>query len=125
MLIIGNENYIFGNINVETCKMSIEFGEKIALLIKERNMTQKELAKRVQITEATLSRYMNGEREPKSEVVANLATALHTTTDYLLGVENEDEEFSYPRVSRILARNVNSYSTEQKNKLVKLLLNLK
>lgn len=105
--------------------MSKEFGIKLTKLIEERGLSQKELAKTINSTEATLSRYINGEREPKSDVVANLATALQTTADYLLGVEDEDSTMSYPRVSRILARNVDSFSTEQKNKLVKILLNLK
>lgn len=40
-------------------------------------MTQKELAKRINTTEATLSRYVSGDRDPKENMVANIATALH------------------------------------------------
>ena len=106
-------------------KMKQTFGSKVLNLINQSNMTQKKLAETINITEATLSRYINGERDPKSEVVANIATALHTTTDYLLGVEDDDTELSYPKISRILARNVVNFSIEQKNNLVKILLNLK
>ena len=88
-------------------------------------MTQKKLAETINVTEATLSRYINGEREPKSEIVANIATALHTTTDFLLGVEENEKVVSYPKISRILARNIDNFTPEQKNNLVKILLNLK
>jgi transcriptional regulator with XRE-family HTH domain len=101
------------------------FGNKVLELLNKSDMTQKKLAEKINITEATLSRYINGDREPKSEVVANIATALHTTTDFLLGVEDDSSVLSYPKISRILARNVDNFSPEQKNNLVKLLLNLK
>ena len=47
------------------------------------NLNQKELAKRANITEASLSRYENGLREPKSAVLSRLADALEVSTDYL------------------------------------------
>ena len=52
------------------------------------------------------SRYVSGERDPKPEMIANIATALHTTSDYLLGIEKDD--FDYPRVRRLIARNASS-----------------
>ena len=101
------------------------FGTKVLELLDKKNMTQKKLAETINITEATLSRYINGDRKPKSEVVANIATALHTTTDFLLGVEENETALSYPKISRILARNLDNFTPEQKNNLVKILLNLK
>ena len=47
-----------------------------------------------------MSRYISGDREPKTETIASIVTALYTISDYLLGIEND--EFDYPRVSRIL-----------------------
>ena len=35
-----------------------------------------------------MSRYISGARDPNPKVIANIATALHTTSDYLLGIEN-------------------------------------
>lgn len=62
-------------------------GERISAELKQKGIQQKELAARIGITEATLSRYISGTREPKPETLANIATALHTTSDYLLGIE--------------------------------------
>ena len=40
-------------------------GNKLAALLKERGMSQKELAKAAGLTPAAVSRYVNGEREPR------------------------------------------------------------
>ena len=50
--------------------------ERITKARKELGLNQKELAKKANLTEANLSRYENGIREPKSAVLARLADAL-------------------------------------------------
>ena len=60
------------------------FAERLKKLMTESSMKQNELAQRARITEAALSRYLNDGRIPRIDVVANLATVLNTTTDYLL-----------------------------------------
>ena len=45
------------------------FAERLAKLLKQQGITQKELAERVGVTEATMSRYMHSERIPKSEII--------------------------------------------------------
>lgn len=75
-------------------------GERIAGLLKQLGITQRELAERIGITEVSMSRYIRGDRTPKGPVVANMATALNTTTDYLLGIgesnKEKQEELSLP-----------------------------
>lgn len=83
-------------------------------------MTQKELAGRIGVTEAVMSRYVSGDREPKPDVLANIATALHTTSDFLLGIENKD--FSQPRIRRMIARNAASMTEQEKKNLLTLCL---
>lgn len=63
-------------------------GYRILNLRKKKLLTQKELAVKVNVTEATLSRYENNLREPKGEIINRIALALNTTTDYLLGRSN-------------------------------------
>lgn len=99
--------------------MGRDLGERIAAALGSKNMTQKELAQRISVTEAVISRYISGEREPKPEVLANIATALHTTSDYLLGIENS--EFSYPGVKRLIARNASNLTDEEKRELINAL----
>ena len=64
--------------------MGQELGERIADLLKKKAMQQKELAECIGLTEATMSRYISGVRDPKPEVLANIATALHTTISWEL-----------------------------------------
>ena len=99
--------------------MGKELGMRISQLLRTRNIQQKELSEQIGITETAISRYIAGTREPKPEVIANIATALHTTSDYLLGIENND--FNFHQVRRIIARN--SYSmTEQKKSPYKCII---
>ena len=91
-------------------------GKNISFYRNQMKLSQRELADRINTTEATLSRYVSGAREPKVEVLANIATALGTTSDYLLGIETD--EFSFPKVQRILARNSSSMTKEEKRELI-------
>lgn len=65
-------------------------GDKILYLRQKLDMKQKELADKVGITEATLSRYENGKRNPRGDIAAKLAKALGVTTDYLLNENSND-----------------------------------
>jgi len=99
--------------------MENTLGGRIQNLLKRRNISQRELAEMVGLTETALSRYVSNARQPKPEMIANIATALHTTSDYLLGIENE--EFSYPRVRRLIARNASKMTENEKKELINAL----
>mgnify|MGYP006074143597 FL=1 len=96
--------------------MSKDVGARIAETLKKRGITQKELASRIGVAEDVMSRYISGRREIKSETLANIATALHTTSDFLLGIENE--EFSHPRIRRMIARNASKMTDKEKKELI-------
>ena len=99
--------------------MSKELGKRISEALKRSNTQQKELAERIGITEAVMSRYISGDREPKPDMLANIATALNTTSDYLLGIEHD--EFDYPRVRRMIARNASAMTDSEKKELINAL----
>lgn len=96
--------------------MSKDLGNRIAEMLSKRGLTQKELASTIGVTEAVISRYVSGERDPKPETIANIATALRTTSDYLLGIENED--FDHTKIRRIIARNASKMTQEEKKALI-------
>ncbi|MBQ7907408.1 MAG: helix-turn-helix domain-containing protein [Clostridia bacterium] len=96
--------------------MSKDLGNRIAEMLSKRGITQKELASTIGVTEAVISRYVSGERDPKPETIANIATALRTTSDYLLGIENE--EFDHTRIRRIIARNASKMTQQEKKDLI-------
>ena len=99
--------------------MSKEFGERLQSILQSRGVTQRELAARIGTTEATICRYVTGDREPKADMLANIATALHTTSDYLLGIEHD--EYDFPRVKRLIARNASAMTDQERRALISAL----
>ncbi|MBQ9443299.1 MAG: helix-turn-helix transcriptional regulator [Lachnospiraceae bacterium] len=97
------------------------FGERLAKLLEIEGYTQRELANMIGVTEAALSRYLKDEREPKMEIIANIATALNTTTDYLL--TGKDDTESFEETYRLVARGTSMMTDEEKMKLMKVLMN--
>ncbi len=61
-------------------------GERIVFLREEREISQKELAEKIGITAASLSRYENNIYDPKGSIIYSLAKCLNTSTDFLLGL---------------------------------------
>jgi len=62
----------------------MEFHERLAELRRERGLTQAALAERAGVHISQLGRYESGMNEPGLGVIAQLATALSTTADYLV-----------------------------------------
>lgn len=65
----------------------VEFGHRLRELRKLRNLTQKQLADLIGVKNSIISFYEVGDRIPSPEIIIKLAAALHTSTDFLLGVE--------------------------------------
>lgn len=68
--------------------MNLHIAENIRQLRNARNMTQATLAKRVGVTNATISAYEVGARAPSFEVLIKLAQVFRVSTDNLLGISN-------------------------------------
>ena len=99
--------------------MGKELGKKIQNLMQRRGLTQKQLAELVNVTEVSMSRYISGERDPSVETLANIATALRTTTDFLLGKKSD---FDFGEITTLLARNARKLNNEQKREIINALL---
>lgn len=99
------------------------FCERLADLLKQNNYSQREFAEAIGVTEVSMSRYLKGDRMPKGPIVANMARVLHTTSDYLLGQESDeqDPELAYYQTQRAIARNAGKWSAKQKADLVNAL----
>ena len=61
-------------------------GERLLLLRKRRDWSQRELAERVGTSDQVISRYERGEMTPSVEVAARIAQALEVSLDYLAGL---------------------------------------
>lgn len=111
---------LYYNIGNEGGYTMTKIGGRILSLLKQSGYSQKELASMVGVTEAAMSRYLKNEREPKIEVVANLATALNTTIDYLVSGRSESNTFD--EVYHLVSRSTVTMTPDEKMKLMKLLL---
>ena len=54
--------------------------DKIGLALKQKNMTQRDLAEKLEVTEVTVSRWLTGDRDPSIATLTRIAGALGTTT---------------------------------------------
>ena len=95
-------------------------GGRIEKAMKEAGMQQRQLARRIGITDSAMSRYISDERKPQPDVIANIATALHVTSDYLLGID--PISFNGKYVKRIIARDVKNMDEDEKKELIKIIL---
>lgn len=98
--------------------MSEILGRRLAGLLRERGMTQKDLAQATHLTEAAVSRYISGQREPRAVTVANIAKALGVAPQDITGNERDQE---IEGAVRLIARNAGSLSEEQRVELISAL----
>ncbi|MGG0619695.1 helix-turn-helix transcriptional regulator [Bacillus altitudinis] len=90
---------------------------------KNKGLTQEELAKRVKTTKGTISNYENGHSTPSNEMLKDLADALNTTTDYLLGrtenisTEQVEYDFNDPDL-QIAFKDASDFSEEARKQTI-------
>lgn len=65
-------------------KWLTEFGDNLAAMLRETDMTQKELAERSGISETSISYYLQGIRAPTAKAIINIAYALDCSIDDLI-----------------------------------------
>lgn len=100
----------------------MHLNERIKILMNEKHMTQKELAKSAGITEASLSKYMNGTRTPRIDVIVSISRVLGVTTDELIGNPTQDGQMGIVQMKAVLARGMDSISEKDKKELIRFLL---
>ena len=75
----------------------MQFGDVLRELLNDCNITQKQLAIKLNIAPSTLGNYIQNSREPDFETLKMLADFFNVSVDYLLGrptgaASNADEE---------------------------------
>ncbi|WP_243136983.1 helix-turn-helix domain-containing protein [Alkaliphilus serpentinus] len=61
----------------------VSFAKNLKKAMDERNMTQSELAKRIDKGKSSISQYLSGKNIPKDDVKQKIADALDCTVEYL------------------------------------------
>ena len=69
--------------------IAMDFPERLSKLRKERKLTQRELAERVDVHIMQIQRYDNGSTQPKLDITRKLATTLAVSADELIFGEGE------------------------------------
>lgn len=106
--------------------MKSNLGNTLEKVLKEQGMSQKELAKKADITEAAVSHYIKGDRVPRSTTLGLLAGALGVTAGFLLGAgvtsaaaERNKQTFEEAKV--LLKTNSRRFTKEQRLELISIL----
>ncbi len=98
-----------------------ELGRRIQRMLDEQGISRKEFAAMTGLTEAAISRYCTGAREPKSVTLATIANALGVSVDELLGTPCEDPE-TLDGAIRLVARSAKEIPAYKKRELIDALL---
>jgi len=69
--------------------MKIEFAETLSSLRRDKGLSQRHVAAELGVSQALLSHYENGAREPKLVFVVKVCDYYKVSADYILGRSNE------------------------------------
>ena len=93
----------------------MDVAERIRDIIDDQDMTQKELAMRLDIRYTTLNNYLKKYNRVPLEVLRSIAVELNVTTDYLFDLAKSPERpLSLNNTERKLIENFRSLSKSQK-----------
>lgn len=96
----------------------MEFNERLANLLNEKKMSQRELASKININEAAMSKYVNGSRKPRMDILVNIARELNVSVEFLTGNEKESD---FDDIKNLVCRNVSSMNESQKMELIEII----
>ena len=79
-----------------------EFVTKLKMLMGARKVNQKQLAAIMNTTEASVSRYLKGERFPRMDKLKAIAEFFDVSTDYLVGLDPTEPKATDLRMGNII-----------------------
>ena len=97
-----------------------DLAKRINELLKKEQLTQKQLAYKIGVTESSLCYYLQGKRVQRSDVLIRLAVALGTTTDYLLGLD-DNKNYKDEDLLSFIRRSLGKLDPEQLKTAYKML----
>lgn len=72
------------------------FGKRLAELRKNRDMTQTDLAKQMDMSHSSVASWETGTRDPDSNMISALSDFFGVTSDYLLGLSEDQSPINVP-----------------------------
>lgn len=114
--------YLYLLVELETEKID-EYWRKNKLYAEKKEMTRKELSIQSGLSEAAISRYINGTREPKMICIKSIAKALDTSISFFIDNENHEIKEIDDAVN-VIARNAKEITPETKRKIIDALMEI-
>ena len=65
------------------------FSERITEALRQSNLTQKQVAEKLNIAESNITNWKKGENLPSVDILYKICILLDESADYLLGIEDE------------------------------------
>lgn len=100
----------------------MSFARKLRILRAENNMTQQDVATRLNVARSTIAGYETKDRQPSHEKLTSLADLFHVTVDYLLEDETIIIENSqcviHESLEKMLIARYRKLSPESKERLM-------
>lgn len=102
----------------------MSFGDNLRALLEERKLTQKELARQLNLAPSTMGSYVQNTREPDFDTLKTIAKYFDVSTDYLLDFTSNQtlshQEDDLLRVFRSLTSTQKEICLEQCKAFVKV-----
>lgn len=98
-------------------------GNRIAELRRKRNMTQSDLAEKLEKSTSSIAMWEVGKRDPDSEMITKIANIFDVSTDYLLGltddvgIKQSSDQSTEPEIRAIQRAAKNMSKTDKKKML--------
>lgn len=98
--------------------MILKISDRIREMREKHEMTQSDLARRMNVTRSSVNAWEMGISVPTTEKLVELAELFHTTTDYLLGITSAEivnlENYEYNE-KEIIYRLLNYFDSTHEN----------
>lgn len=98
----------------------MKWNDKVLKLMREKGLSQKQLAQKSGIAESSVSRYLKAEKRPRLDVVINFAKVLEIKPEFLLD-DNDMQDDAFTLISTAVARKGNELTAEEKTKLIAMI----
>lgn len=65
-----------------------KFSERLNEVLKNNNISQTELSKRINMSQSVVNNYCTGKREPTLDVLMLICKAINESADYIIGLKD-------------------------------------
>ena len=101
---------------------NIKFGKLISTLRKEKNMTQKELAEKLNITDKAVSKWERGDSFPDITLIEPIAKELGITVGELINGEKNSSDDEIKKKINQYIQELKTNKRKKQNKIIKIII---